>query len=314
MNTTEQNTFRPRPSTILAAAVLTLTATVTTGVVSASAHGLGSPSATDFAAPDQVSELEFPTTISHRGGSDVYPEESMEGFTASAKDGFLPEMDIQFLEDGTPVLIHDDTADRTLNGASGAIRDLSREEWDAATIKHPQGGEPAQTVTLDEALDELGGKVVMVPEIKPGATSAEVDQVLDVFDKRGLKDSLIVQSFDFEAAKTIAERGYTSLYLLGATLPKESFDETAAARASSGSGREESADQGPARNSTRQVSTSLPTLLGMAKDGHRLPGWIDGYFTDDACSSTDHTPRGGPWRGHFEPASGPPGVCELGVR
>ena len=153
----------------------------------------------------------------------------MEGFTASVKDGFLPEMDIQFLEDGTPVLIHDDTADRTLNGVSGPIRDLSLEEWDAATIKHPQGGEPAQTVTLDEALDELGGKVVMVPEIKPGATSAEVNQVLDVFDERGLKDSLIVQSFDFEAAKTIAERGYTSLYLSGATLPKESFDEIAAA-------------------------------------------------------------------------------------
>ena len=284
VNTTEQNTFRPRPSTILAAAVLTLTATVTTGVVSASAHGLGSPSATDFAAPDQVSELEFPTTISHRGGSDVYPEESMEGFTASAKDGFLPEMDIQFLEDGTPVLIHDDTADRTLNGASGPIRDLSREEWDAATIKHPQGGEPAQTVTLDEALDELGGKVVMVPEIKPGATSAEVDQVLDVFDERGLKDSLIVQSFDFEAAKTIAERGYTSLYLSGATLPKESFDEIAAA------GIEW---VGPSKNLPTRDLRKLdkagfhvaPYTLGTAKDGHRLPGWIDGYFTDDAWTN-----------------------------
>ncbi|MBU5899840.1 hypothetical protein JVW24_22255, partial [Vibrio cholerae O1] len=37
-----------------------------------------------------------------RGGALVYPEESMEGFTASARDGFLPEMDIQFLRDGTP--------------------------------------------------------------------------------------------------------------------------------------------------------------------------------------------------------------------
>ncbi|SMY04480.1 Glycerophosphoryl diester phosphodiesterase family protein [Brevibacterium aurantiacum] len=264
--------------------MLTLTATVGTGVVSASAHGLGSPSATDFAAPDQVSELEFPTTISHRGGSDVYPEESMEGFTASAKDGFLPEMDIQFLEDGTPVLIHDDTADRTLNGASGPIRDLSSEEWDAATIKHPQGGEPAQTVTLDEALDELGGKVVMVPEIKPGATSAEVNQVLDVFDERGLKDSLIVQSFDFEAAKTIAERGYTSLYLSGATLPKESFDEIAAA------GIEW---VGPSKNLPTRDLRKLdkagfhvaPYTMPTAKDGHRLPGWIDGYFTDDAWTN-----------------------------
>ena len=284
MITTEQNKVRPRPSTILAAAVLTLTATLGPGVVAASAHSLGSSSENDYAAPHQVSELEFPTTISHRGGSDVYPEESMEGFTASAKDGFLPEMDIQFLNDGTPVLIHDDTADRTLNGASGPIRNLSREEWDAATIKHPQGGEPAQTVTLDEALDELGGEVVMVPEIKPGATSAEVDQVLDVFDERGLADSLIVQSFDFEAAKTIAERGYTSLYLSGATLPQESFDEIAAA------GIEW---VGPSKNLPTRDLRKLdkagfhvaPYTLGTAKDGHRLPGWIDGYFTDDAWTN-----------------------------
>ncbi len=208
----------------------------------------------------------------------------MEGLTASAKDGFLPEMDIQFLEDGTPVLIHDDTADRTLNGASGPIRDLSREEWDAATIKHPQGGEPAETVTLDEALDELGGEVVMVPEIKPGATSAEVDQVLDVFDERGFKDSLIVQSFDFEAAETIAERGYTSLYLMGSTLPTESFDEI------SDAGIEW---VGPSKNLPTRDLRKLdkagfhvaPYTLATAKDGHRLPGWIDGYFTDDAWTN-----------------------------
>lgn len=273
-----------RSSTVLAAAALTLTATVGTGALSACAHNLGSPSESEFGAPDQVSELEFPTTISHRGGADVYPEESMEGLTASANDGFLPEMDIQFLEDGTPVLIHDDTADRTLNGASGPIRDLSREEWDAATIKHPQGGEPAETVTLDEALDELGGEVVMVPEIKPGATSAEVDQVLDVFDERGLKDSLIVQSFDFEAAETIAERGYTSLYLMGSTLPTESFDEI------SDAGIEW---VGPSKNLPTRDLRKLdkagfhvaPYTLATAKDGHRLPGWIDGYFTDDAWTN-----------------------------
>ncbi|WP_240372653.1 glycerophosphodiester phosphodiesterase [Brevibacterium zhoupengii] len=284
MNTHTAKITSPRSSTILAAAVLTAAVTLGTGVSAASAHSLGSPSESEFGAPDQVSELEFPTTISHRGGADVYPEESMEGLTASAKDGFLPEMDIQFLEDGTPVLIHDDTADRTLNGASGPIRDLSREEWDAATIKHPQGGEPAETVTLDEALDELGGEVVMVPEIKPGATSAEVDQVLDVFDERGLKDSLIVQSFDFEAAETIAERGYTSLYLMGSTLPTESFDEI------SDAGIEW---VGPSKNLPTRDLRKLdkagfhvaPYTLATAKDGHRLPGWIDGYFTDDAWTN-----------------------------
>ncbi|WP_193081651.1 glycerophosphodiester phosphodiesterase [Brevibacterium aurantiacum] len=283
MSTSEQKQFRPRTASILSATALTIT--VIAGTAAAPDDlGRGTPGPAYPKTPNEVSELELRVTVSHRGGSDVYPEESMEGFTASAKDGFLPEMDIQFLEDGTPVLIHDDTADRTLNGVSGPIRGLSLEEWDSATIKHPNGGPEAETVTLDEALDELGGKVVMVPEIKPGATSAEIDQVLDVFDARGLTDSLIVQSFDFEAAKTIADRGYTSLYLMGSTMPKESPAEIKDA------GIEW---VGPSKNLPTRDLRKLdkagfhvaPYTLATAKDGHRLPGWIDGYFTDDAWTN-----------------------------
>lgn len=204
----------------------------------------------------------------------------MEGFTASAKDGYLPEMDIQFLSDGTPVLIHDDTADRTLNGVSGKIRDLSLKEWNSATIKHPQGGPEAETVTLDEALDELGGKVVMVPEIKPGATSAEVDQVLDEFDERGLKDSLIVQSFDFDAASTIAERGYTSLYLFGKTLPAESTADITAA----GIDWVGPHAKLPNHDLEALIDTDLhvaPYGVTTSADAADLPAGYSGYFTDD---------------------------------
>ena len=97
VNTQRETSTRTRPYTILATAVLAASATFGAGLAPAAAAGeapgLGSPSS--FTAPDKVDDIEFPTTISHRGGADVYPEESMEGFTASAKGGFLPEMDIQ---------------------------------------------------------------------------------------------------------------------------------------------------------------------------------------------------------------------------
>ena len=288
---------RTRPFTIFAAAALAVSTVLGTGPAHAAdldssapaglgssdngSPGLGSPS--EFTAPTKVSELEFPTTISHRGGADVYPEESMEGFTASARDGFLPEMDIQFLSDGTPVLIHDDTADRTLNGVSGPIRDLSLDDWESATIKHPKGGSEAATVTLDEMLDELGGEVVLVPEIKPGATSAEVDRVLDEFDERGLADSLIVQSFDFSAAKTIADRGYTSLYLTGASLPSESTEEISEAGIE-WVGPSTKLPKNHLRTLIRAGFKVAPYTLPTAKDGHRLPGGVAGFFTDDAWS------------------------------
>ncbi len=247
VNTRKKTSTRTRPYTILATAVLAASATFSAGLAPAAAAGLGSAgdapglgSPSDFTAPDKVADIEFPTTISHRGGAEVYPEESMEGFTASAKDGFLPEMDIQFLEDGTPVLIL--------------------------------------------TLDDMGGEVVMVPEIKPGATPEEVDRVLDEFDERGLKDSLVVQSFDFDAAKAIADRGYTSLYLMGSTMPKESPAEI----------RDAGIEWvGPSKNLPTNKMRELdkagfhvaPYTLETAKDGHRLPGFIDGYFTDDAWTN-----------------------------
>ncbi|MGO2016829.1 glycerophosphodiester phosphodiesterase [Brevibacterium aurantiacum] len=259
-----------------------LSLTSLTGCISGSYPD--SADAGTVSTPSRVSDLTYPITISHRGGADVYPEESMEGFTASAKDGFLPEMDIQFLSYGTPVLIHDDTADRTLNGASGKIRDLTLDEWDSATIKNPTGGPEAESVTLDELLDELGGDVVMVPEIKPGATSAEVNQVLDEFDERGLTDSLIVQSFDFEAAKTIAARGYSSLYLTEATLPKESTNEITDAGIEwvGPSFKLPNQDLRTLINAGLKV---VPYTMPTAGDGHRLPHGVAGFFTNDAWTN-----------------------------
>ncbi|WP_338750876.1 glycerophosphodiester phosphodiesterase [Janibacter alittae] len=234
-------------------------------------------------APAHVFELELPVTISHRGGALVHPEESMEGFTASARDGFLPEMDINFLADGTPVLIHDSSVDRTLNGVNGRVRDLSLEDWESATIKNPTGGPEAETVTLDEVLDELGGEVVLVPEIKPGATPEEVDQVLDEFDDRGLEDSLIVQSFDWDAATTIADRGYTSLYLFGTELPPEPLEKMVAA----GIDWIGPSARLPRRDMEQLIESDLhvaPYGLTVAQDAHDLPGGISGFFVDDPWS------------------------------
>lgn len=224
-----------------------------------------------------------PIVISHRGGAAVYPEESMEGFRASVDSGFLPEMDIQFIADGTPVLIHDDTADRTLTGVTGPVDEISLEQWNSATIKPPAGGDPAKTVTLEDLLDELGGKTVMVPEIKPGASDAEVDRVLTEFEKRNLKNSLIVQSFDWGTATEIADRGFNSLYLMGKDLQAQSPKEIKEAgirwvgpsKMMPASVSSELADAGlKVIPYTYESSTAASSLLSEAI----------GYFTDDPWS------------------------------
>ncbi len=60
--------------------------------------------------------LAWPLTISHRGGTGVYPEHSWEAKSGSIASGFIPEFDLRLLADGrTLVNCHDVTVDRTMN-------------------------------------------------------------------------------------------------------------------------------------------------------------------------------------------------------
>ena len=59
-----------------------------------------------------------PQIQAHRGGSFVngraiHPEATLPAFRAAAKAGFVLELDIQMAKDGVPIVMHDDTLDRT---------------------------------------------------------------------------------------------------------------------------------------------------------------------------------------------------------
>ena len=63
--------------------------------------------------------------ITHRGG---IPENTLSAFRLSKSDGASGiEVDLTFTKDGHPVLLHDDTVDRTSNG-HGRVKDLTLEE------------------------------------------------------------------------------------------------------------------------------------------------------------------------------------------
>ena len=62
--------------------------------------------------------------VAHRGG---IPENTLRAFRISKSDGAVGvEVDLTFTRDGHPVLLHDDTVDRTSNG-SGRVEDLTLE-------------------------------------------------------------------------------------------------------------------------------------------------------------------------------------------
>ncbi len=63
--------------------------------------------------------------IAHQGGT---PENTLAAIRqASERQCRVVEVDLEFTNDGHPVLLHDDSVDRTSNG-TGRIRDLTLEE------------------------------------------------------------------------------------------------------------------------------------------------------------------------------------------
>lgn len=67
-------------------------------------------------------------SIAHRGYSDAAPENTLPAFILAKKLGFnYVEADVAFTKDGIPVMIHDDTIDRTSNG-SGTVGNLNYQD------------------------------------------------------------------------------------------------------------------------------------------------------------------------------------------
>ena len=60
----------------------------------------------------------LPRWIAHRGGGSLAPENTLAGIRLAASLGYQAvEFDVMLSADGTPVLIHDETLERTTNGS-----------------------------------------------------------------------------------------------------------------------------------------------------------------------------------------------------
>jgi len=95
----------------------------------------------------------YPCVIAHRCGGALAPENSLAGLAAAARCGCRGvEFDTMLAADGVPVLMHDETVDRTTSGR-GEVAALTSAQLRALDL----GGEPVPL--LAEALErcaELG--------------------------------------------------------------------------------------------------------------------------------------------------------------
>ncbi len=113
-----------------------------------------------------------PLVISHRARAGHAPENTLAGIRAALEIGAdAVEIDVQASADGVPVLMHDQTLDRTTNG-SGDLASLTLEQLQALNA----GGEPVPTFA--QALEMTRGRALLVAEIKrPGCERALADVI-----------------------------------------------------------------------------------------------------------------------------------------
>ena len=111
------------------------------------------------------------------------------------------ELDVQATRDGEVVVIHDETVDRTTDGA-GAVAALTLAEIRKldAGVKFGERFRGERIPTLDEVLKAVRGKLGLNIEIKEGAVENEVCELMRAHDAIGTS---MVSSFDWKALDTV---------------------------------------------------------------------------------------------------------------
>ncbi|GAA4373687.1 glycerophosphodiester phosphodiesterase [Paeniglutamicibacter cryotolerans] len=150
--------------------------------------------------------------IAHRGAWRVFPESSAEAFAAMAGTAYPIEFDLRRLSDGTLVPSHDATADRIMQGISGPLDRINPDQWRGASIRSQDGTSLGTPTTWDEILERYGGKTVLVPELKRPVTDLAgfIASILD----RGIQDTVIVQSADYEVCQELAAAGLRTVLVI----------------------------------------------------------------------------------------------------
>ncbi|MDP7113834.1 MAG: glycerophosphodiester phosphodiesterase family protein [Myxococcota bacterium] len=144
-----------------------------------------------------------PLLVAHRGVSARFPENTLAAFHAAVADGArMLELDVGLSADGVPVVLHDETLDRTTDGRGplSAMALAQVAELDAGSWFGPAfAGEPVPT--LARVLDEFGGRIAINVEIKPEAVRSDPaegieEQVVALVRARALEDQVVVSSFE----------------------------------------------------------------------------------------------------------------------
>ncbi|WXG42339.1 MAG: glycerophosphodiester phosphodiesterase family protein [Candidatus Freyarchaeum deiterrae] len=135
--------------------------------------------------------------IAHRGASFYEPENTLKAIKRALDFGVDGvEIDVRSSIEGNIVVFHDDTVDRTTNG-TGKLRDMSLLE-----IRSLDAGKGEKIPLLEEVLELVKGKALLVIELKIAGIE---ERVLEIVEKYDMLDNVLVTSFIHRSVKRVKE-------------------------------------------------------------------------------------------------------------
>lgn len=140
--------------------------------------------------------------INHRGYNSIAPENTLSAFRLSKQMGFdKVECDVSFTSDGVPVLLHDNTIDRTSNGTGNInelpydyVRTLDFGSWKSANYA-------GEKIPSFEEFILLCKNIGLHPyiELKPSAaySEAQIQSLVDIVRKYKMEKNCTWISFSY---------------------------------------------------------------------------------------------------------------------
>lgn len=173
-----------------------------------------------------------PTTVeivAHRGYAALFPENTMLAFQRALELGaHTIELDIHHSKEGVPVVIHDDSLNRTTN-LTGLIRTLSLQDIRRADagIKFSPQYAGCRVPFLEEALDLCSGRSRLQLELKESINETEGKALLHLLKMHDMIEHTMIISFAISNLKLMRELHFSIElgYLMDKRIPLETVKE-----------------------------------------------------------------------------------------
>lgn len=163
--------------------------------------------------PYYTADLPYPLVIAHQGGDGLWPGNTLYAFERAAELGVdVLEMDLHISKDGVLVLMHDESVDRTTDGA-GSIEEMTLAELKTLDAGYSWSKDDGQTFpfrgqgitipTLEEIFQAFPDYRITI-EIKKTENSMAAP-FCSMVREYEMQDKILVASFHDERTKEFRE-------------------------------------------------------------------------------------------------------------